>query len=344
MQDIKVLGIDLAKDVFQLHGVDAAGKQLLKKRIARSKLHEYIGNLTSCTIVMEACGGSNYWARVFQKNGHIVKLISPQFVKPFVKTNKNDANDAEAIVEAASRPSMHFVPIKQVEQQDIQSLHRIRSRIVKNRTALINEIRGLNLEYGIAIPLGAIKVKSHLRSIIDDLENELTILSREFMQGLYDELIETEARLKTLEKRIKLICNENDQCRRIMSIPGIGELTATAIVAAVPNANEFKNGRHMSAWLGLVPRQSSSGNKQMLLGISKRGDRYLRTLLIHGARSALSRCKNTDSKYGEWLIDKKSSLSFNKAAVALANKNARIIWVLLKTGTEFNGNQVMVAA
>ncbi len=258
--------------------------------------------------------------------------------------NKNDANDAEAIVEAASRPSMHFVPVKQVEQQDIQSLHRVRSRIVKNRTALINEIKGLNLEYGIAIPLGALKVKSHLRAISDDQENELTVSSRELMQELYDELIETEERLKKLDMKIKLICKENDQCQRILSIPGIGELTATAIVAAVPDANEFKNGRHMSAWLGLVPRQSSSGNKQVLLGISKRGDRYLRTLLIHGARSALSRCKNTDSKYGEWLIDKKSSLSFNKAAVALANKNVRIIWVLLKTGKEFNANQEMVVA
>ncbi len=344
MQDIKVLGIDLAKDVFQLHGVDAAGKRVLKKRIERNKLHEYIGNLTPCTIVMEACGGSNYWARVFQRNGHTVKLISPQFVKPFVKTNKNDANDAEAIVEAASRPSMHFVPVKQVEQQDTQSLHRVRSRIVKNRTALINEIRGLNLEYGIAIPLGSMKVKSHLQAIIADKENELTVSSRELMQELYDELVETEARLKTLEKKIKLICNKNDQCRRIKSIPGIGDLTATAIIAALPNANEFKNGRHMAAWLGLVPQQSSSGNKQTLLGISKRGDRYLRTLLIHGARSALSRCKSTDSKYGEWLIGKKSSLSFNKAAVALANKNARIIWALLKTGKEFNGNQEMVAA
>jgi transposase len=344
MKDIKVLGIDLAKDVFQLHGVNNIGKQVLKKRIERDKLSDYIANIPHCTIVMEACGGSNYWARVFQRNGHNVRLISPQFVKPFVKTNKNDANDAEAIVEAASRPSMHFVPIKQVEQQDIQSLHRVRSRIIKNRTALINEIRGLNLEYGIAIPLGALKVKSHLRSIIDDQKNELTSSSRELMQELYDELVEMEARLKKLEKKIKLICKENDQCRRILNIPGVGELTATAIIAAVPNANEFKNGRHMSAWLGLVPRQSSSGNKQVLLGISKRGDRYLRTLLIHGARSALCRCKNTDSKYGEWLTDKKASLSLNKAAVALANKNARIIWALLKTGKEFDCNQEMVAA
>jgi transposase len=344
MKDIKVLGIDLAKDVFQLHGVNTVGKQVLKKRIERDKLAEYIANIPQCTIAMEACGGSNYWARVFQRQGHNVKLISPQFVKPFVKTNKNDANDAEAIVEAASRPSMHFVPIKQVEQQDIQSIHRVRSRVIKNRTALINEIRGLNLEYGIAIPLGALKVKSYLRSIIDDQNNELTSSSRELMQELYEELVEMEARLKKLEKKIKLICKENEQCRRILNIPGIGELTATAIIAAVPNANEFKNGRHMSAWLGLVPRQSSSGNKQVLLGISKRGDRYLRTLLIHGARSALCRCKNTESKYGQWVTDKKASLSLNKAAVALANKNARIIWALLKTGKEFDCNQEMVAA
>jgi len=342
--NVSVLGIDIAKNIFQLHGVDSSGKRILKQRVERDKLSAYVANLQMSTIVMESCGGANYWARVFQRQGHSVKLISPQFVKPFVKTNKNDANDAEAIVEAASRPSMHFVPIKQVEQQDIQSLHRVRSRLVKNRTALINEIRGLNLEYGIAIPQGALKVKSHLRSIIDDTENELTVSSRELMQELYDELVELEGRLKKLENKIKLICKENDQCQRLLSIPGIGELTATAIVAAVPNANEFKNGRHMAAWLGLVPRQSSSGNKQVLLGISKRGDRYLRTLLIHGARAALCRCKNTDNKYGEWLISKRESLSLNKAAVALANKNARIIWSLLKTGELFDSNQQKSAA
>ena len=177
---------------------------------------------------MESCGGANYWASVFQRQGHTVKLISRQFVKPFVKTNKNDANDAEAIVEAASRPSMHFVPIKQVAQQDIQSIHRVRSRLIKNRTALINEIRGLNLEYGIAIPQGALKVKSQLRSIIDDKANELTVSSRELMQDLYDELIEVDERLKKIEKKVKSICKENDQCLRLLSIPGIGELTATA--------------------------------------------------------------------------------------------------------------------
>jgi len=327
---ISVLGIDLAKNTYQLHGVDGVGKAVLKKRISRNELAAYIAGLPPCRIVMEACGGANYWARVFQRSGHQVKLISPQFVKPFVKTNKNDANDAEAIVEAASRPSMNFVPIKQVEQQDIQSIHRVRSRVVKNRTALINEIRGLLLEYGIAIPLGAAKVKRFLCEIIANNKNELTDLSRECMRGLYEELIEIEAR-------------QNKTCNRILKIPGVGDLTATALVAAIPDAREFKNGRHMAAWLGLVPRQSSSGDKQTLLGISKRGDRYLRTLLIHGARSALSHYKKTDTLYGRWLFDKKASLSFNKAAVALANKNARIIWSLLSTGEEFNINTKPVA-
>jgi transposase len=341
---INLLGIDIAKNMFQLHGVDCNGKAVLKKRLSRDALAEYIANTPPCTIVMESCGGANYWARVFQRHGHIVKLISPQFVKPFVKTNKNDANDAEAITEAASRPSMHFVPIKQVEQQDIQSLHRIRSRLVKNRTALINEIRGLNLEYGITIPTGAAKVKTKLCLIISNENNELTVASREFMNDLYNELVEVEGKLKNLGKKVKQICRQNEDCRRIMNIPGVGELTATALISAVPNPDVFKNGRHMSAWLGLVPRQHSSGDKQILLGISKRGDRYLRTLLIHGARSALSKCKNLDNEYGRWLTEKKCTLSFNKATVALANKNARIIWSILSTGKEFDLNNQKVAA
>lgn len=330
--NINLLGIDIAKNVFQLHGADNNGKKVLKKRIERNQLTDYVAQLPQCSIVMKACGGANYWARVFQRCGHTVKLISPQFVKPFVKTNKNDANDAEAIVEAASRPSMNFVPIKQVEQQDIQSVHRARSRLVKNRTALINEIRGLNLEYGIIIPQGSKEVKQRLCSIIGNSENELTELSRELMQDLYDELIGMEDKIKKLEKKVKVICRESEQCQRLIKVPGVGEITATAIIAAVPNANEFKNGRHMAAWLGLVPRQSSSGNKQVLLGISKRGDKYLRTLLVHGARAALSFLKNTDNEYGRWIDNKKASINFNKAAVALANKNARIIWSLLKTG------------
>jgi len=342
--NINLLGIDISKDIFQLHGINKTGQAILKKRIDRNKLAEYIANLPSTEIVMESCGGANYWARVFQRSGHAVKLISPQFVTPFVKTNKNDANDAEAIAEAASRPSMNFVPIKKVEQQDIQSLHRVRSRIVKNKTALINEIRGLNLEYGVTIPRGAQNVKKILRLIIDDNSNELTLSARELMEDLYVELQETEERLKNINNKIKLICKENELCQRILTIPGIGEITASAIVASVGNPNEFKNGRHMAAWLGLVPRQSSSGNKQMLLGISKRGDRYLRTLLIHGARAVLTRYKNGDNAYGRWVSQKRATHPFNKAAVAIANKNARIIFSLLKADQDFDPSLQLGAA
>ena len=187
-------------------------------------------------------------------------------------------------------------------------------------------------------------MKRELRKLIDNKENELTELTREIMEDLYDELIEMELKIKKVEKRIKLICKYNEKCQRILKVPGVGELTATAIIAAIPNASEFKNGRHLSAWLGLVPRQSSSGNKQVLLGISKHGDRYLRTLLIHGARAVLAHTKKPDNDYRKWVANKKAFLSFNKAAVALANKNSRIIWSLLKTGNEFDCNQKMVAA
>ena len=333
---ISVLGIDIAKSTFQLHGANSVGQAVLRKRLPRHRLAAYVSNLQICTIVLESCGGANYWARVFQRSGHAVKLISPQFVKPFVKTNKNDANDAEAIVEAACRPSMNFVPIKQIDQQDIQSIHRMRTRIVKNRTALINEIRGLCLEYGIVLIPGAARIKRSLSTAIADDCNELTPLSRACMQDLYEELIDIEARLKKLDTRIRQLCRQSESCQRILKVPGVGELTATAIVAAVPDAGKFRNGRHMSAWLGLVPRQSSSGDKQVLLGISKRGDRYLRTLLIHGARAVLSHRKGLDSDYDRWVAKKKATLSHNKAAVALANKNARIIWSMLNTGGDFN--------
>lgn len=341
---ISILGIDIAKNTFQLHGADHSGKTVYKKRLARRELAAQVANLPPCTIVMEACGGSNYWARVFQSSGHSVKLIGAQFVKPFVKTNKNDANDAQAIVEAASRPSMHFVPIKKVEQQDIQTIHRIRTRVVKNRTALINEIRGLCLEYGVVLIPGAARVKSSLCMAIADGDNALTPLSRESMQDLYDELVDVECRLKKLDSKIRQLCRQNENCQRILNIPGVGELTATAIVAAVPDPKEFRNGRHLSAWLGLVPRQSSSGDKQFLLGISKRGDRYLRTLLIHGARAVLSHYKHKDNDYTQWVGRKKATLSHNKAAVALANKNARIIWSMLNSGEEFSYGAPATAA
>lgn len=231
---------------------------------------------------------------------------------------------------------MNFVPIKQVEQQDIQSIHRIRTRVVKNRTALINEIRGLCQEYGVVVTPRAARVKSSLCTIIADSENEFTPSFRESMQDLYEELVWIEGRLKQLDAKIRQLCRLDENCKRILKVPGVRALTATAIVAAVPNPKEFRNGRHMSAWLGLVPRQSSSGDKQVLLGISKRGDRYLRTLLIHGARAVLSHHKDAANDYSCWVARKKSTLCHSKAAVALANKNARIIWSMLNTGEEFS--------
>lgn len=336
MKNITLLGVDIAKNVFQLHGIDETGKALLKKRLTRKKFVEFMVKLPICTIVMEACGGSNYWARKFAGFGHEVKLISPQFVKPFVKTNKSDRNDAEAISEAASRPSMRFVSHKTIEQQDIQSLHRIRALLVKERTALSNQLRGTLMEYGLIIPQGIRNIRKHLPSILEDAENELSSLSRQFLSDSYEHLIEKTKRIDKYDKLIKSVFNTNEDCKKIEKLEGVGVLTATAIIATLGDSiNVFKNGRHLSAYLGLVPRQYSSGNKQRLLGISKRGDTYLRTLLIHGARSAVRAAMKKDDKKSKWiksLIERKGK---NVAAVALANKTARTIRALLVNNDDY---------
>lgn len=332
---ISVLGIDLAKTVFQLHGVDSVGKVVLTKRLTREKLLGFVANLPKCLIGMEACGGSNYWAREFEKLGHEVKLISPQFVKPYVKSNKNDRADAEAICEAVSRPNMRFVPIKQVEQQDIQSVHRIRERLVKNRTALCNEIRGLLQEYGIVLCKSISKLRSGLPMIIESDKNQLTTMTRELMRSLLEELQGLESRVLECDQKVKTIHNAHPICKKLTKIPGVGPITATALVAAIVDPQAFKNGRELSAWVGLVPRQSSSGGREKLLGISKRGDVYLRKLLIHGARAALywvDEKKDRRSLWAKKLIERRG---INRAAVALANKNARTIWVLMARGEEY---------
>lgn len=331
--NVKLLAIDIAKNIFQLHGIDDKGKCQLKKMIKRNELMKYIVNIPICLIVMEACGSSNYWAREFKKLGHEVKLISPQFVKPFVKTNKNDANDAQAIAEAASRPDMRFVPIKGLEQQDIQCIHRIRERLVKERTALSNQVRGLLAEYGEVIPKGISSIKKKLPEILEDAENELTFIAREVCAELYEELLILENRIKLYNNKIQIIFKENPLCQKLEKIEGVGILTATAILMVLSDPTLFKNGRHFAAFLGLVPKQHSSGGKQKLLGISKRGDSYLRQLLVHGARSALLAAnKKTDSK-SVWLQQLKMRAGANRTAVALANKNARIIWALVANDT-----------
>jgi len=335
MNNITILGIDLAKNVFQLHGSDATGKAVLRKKLTRSKLVETIAKLEPCTIVMEACGGSSYWCRKFNVLGHKTKLISPQFVKPFVKTNKSDRNDAEAICEAASRPTMRFVAPNTVEQQDIQAIHRIRSRLIGSRTAIVNQIRGLLAEYGIVVAQGVYKIRKLLPEILEDAENELTMLGRQIFFQLNEELRELDEKIEIYDKKIDGVFKSNEQCQRVGKMDGIGKITATAIVAAIGDPSTFKNGRHFSAYLGLVPRQSSSGGKERLLGISKRGDSYLRTLLIHGARSVVRHAKNKDDKRSLWIKNLVERRGTNRAAVAVANKNARIIWSLLAKGENY---------
>lgn len=324
-----LVGIDIAKQKFHVYSTDAKGHCVEKKELTRKKLLGYTAQLPACTVVMEACGSANYWARQIKKQGHEVKLISPQFVKPFVKTNKNDYNDAQAITEAASRPSMRYVSIKTVEQQDIQSIHRIRSRLVHDRTALANQIRGLLAEYGISIAQGISQVRRALPLILEDAENELTGLTRELLADLQEEMVALDKRIKAYDIRIEHVFKTNPECQRIGAIEGIGPIAATALVAAIGNVHEFKNGRHLSAWLGLVPKQHSSGGKSTLLGISKRGDTYLRTLLIHGARTVIKHSARKTDRRSQWIQAKQARSGVNKTSVALANKNARVIWALL---------------
>jgi transposase len=338
MNNISLLGIDIAKHFFQLHSIDDQGNVMLKKKLTRDKLVEFIATLPACTIAMEVCGGANFWARKFKKLGYPVKLISPQFVKPFVKTNKNDRNDAEAIAEAASRPSMRFVSTKTVEQQDLQSLHRIRSLLIQERTALSNQIRGLLMEYGIIMARGIHNLNKCLPTIIDDLETELSTLSKNFLHDLYEQINLKTKKINEYEKLIEAVFKQNPACQKIAQIEGVGTLTTTAIIACIGDINNFKNARHLSAYLGLVPRQHSSGGREKLLGISKRGDVYVRYLLIHGAR-AVVRCvdKKLDRK-SNWINSLKERKGYNIAAVALANKTARTIWAILKNDSNYQLN------
>ena len=335
MAIITTIGLDLAKRYFQVHGVDKQGKVVLKKKLSREGVLSFFGNLPPCLVGMEACGGSHYWAREIGKFGHTVRQINPQFVKPYVKSNKNDANDAEAICEAVSRPSMRFVTTKSIEQQDIQALHRIRDRLVGNRTALANQTRGLLLELGIAMPQGIRHLRTMLPIIIEDLDNNQTLLEKDYLSDLYSELVELDEKVAVYDAKLAAICKQSAECMRLLKVPGIGPLSATAIVAAVGQAKEFKNGREFSAWLGLVPRQNSSGGKTKLQGISKRGDIYLRTLLIHGARAVAYRVSSGKDARSEWLRAVCDRRGMNRAVVARANKTARIVWAVLAKGEDY---------
>ena len=334
MSNIKVLGIDLAKNIFQLHGTDKHDKPILKKRLKRESLTEFMAQLPPALVGIEACGGSHYWARTFQAMGHTVKMMAPQFVKPYVKSNKNDQNDAAGINEAVTRPTMKFVPIKTTEQQDILIIHRCRALLLKQKTALSNQIRGLLAEYGVVIPQGMCQIRA-LPEVLDRNENKLTARSRAAFLRLYKQFNAIEIDLKNYDKEIEAHAKEDVRCKEIQKMKGIGPITASAVVATIGDPSVFKNGREVSAWLGLVPKQHSSGNKLRLGGISKRGDSYVRTLLIHGARSFINVCENKTVRLSLWAADKKQRAGYNKAAVALANKNARAIWAMLATGEAY---------
>jgi transposase len=337
-RDISVVGIDIAKRVFHLVGMDERGKIVMRKRCSRGEVLPLLANLGPTTIGMEACGGAHYWARRLREQGHEVKLMAPQFVKPYVKSNKNDMRDAEAIAEAVTRPSMRFVPIKDVAQQDIQALHRVRERLVTARTALVNEMHGLLAEYGIVLPKGMAKFRQALMSTLEAEHTKLTPLGQELFHKLFAELGKLDAELAYYQDKLEALAQAHPVCQRLLTIPGIGPLTATALIAAVSDAGVFKNGRQFAAWLGLVPKQYSTGGQTRLLGISKRGDSYIRKLLIHGARATLRWARTKADRRSQWIRGLLERRGWNRTAVAVANKNARIVWALLSRGGVYGAN------
>jgi transposase len=344
MKNLTTIGIDIAKNYIQVHGVDRTGKAVVKKRVKRENFLPFMANLPSCRIGMEACGGAHYWAKELLTLGFEVKLMSPRKVKKFVENNKNDAKDAEACSEAVTRASMHFVPIKTKEQMDIQAVHRIRNYYVKQRTALTNMIRGLFLEMGIAIPRGKAALVRKMSVVLDFENNQLDQRMKNLFQDLYDDLKRINKEVEHYTDLVEELAKQEEHCKRIGTLPGIGPITSTAIIAKIGKGSEFRKGRELSAYLGLVPKQHSSGEKQILLGISKHGDRYIRQLLIHGGRSALQAALKKDKETGvflkqdehsQWMRKLAERVGKNKASVAIANKNARMVIALLKNQTEY---------
>lgn len=329
------VGIDLAKQVFQIHGVNKSEKVEQRKQLRRSQMLNYFGKLEPCLIGMEACSSAHYWSRELSKFGHDVRLMAPQFVKPYVKSGKNDANDAEAICEAVSRSNMRFVAIKTVEQQVIQAEHRIRSRLVKSRTALTNEIRGFLAEFGVIVAKSIGPLRRALPELLEDAENGLPGNFRVLLMGLSEELRTLDERIATFDARIAQAAREDDRIKRLLEVEGIGPITASALVAAVGDGAQFNSGRDMSAWFGLTPRQHSSGGKNRLGGISKRGDKYIRMLLVHGARAAVKAAQNKEDGRSRWVKNLADRRNKNIATVALANKNARIAWSILSRGESY---------
>jgi transposase len=327
-----VCGIDIGKTVFHLIGLSKEGHIVVKKRFSRKQLIRHTVNMPACLVGMEACPGSHFLARALAAQGHTVKLMPAEYVRPFVKSNKNDYVDAEAIAEAVQRPTMRFVPIKNEAQLDLQALHRVRDRWIGRRTAVINQIRGFLLEHGIAVATGPAHLNRQIPCILEDAENLLSPRMRTLIIELRDEWKKLEEQIEATDRELAQSAKKDDGCRRLLTIPGIGPLTATALTAAIGNGAAFRKSRDLAAWLGLVPRQHSTGGKTRLLGISKRGDPYLRRLFIHGGRAVLARVKREEHQFGGWLDRLEARSPRNVAIVAMANKIARIAWAVLTTG------------
>jgi transposase len=331
MSKITTVGIDLAKNVFSIHGVDERGAVVVRKTLGRSRLVETIAQWPACVIAMEACSGAHEWARRFQALGHTVRIMAPRFVAPYRKSGKNDGNDAEAICEAVQRPNMRFVPVKSAERQALLSLHRVRQGFVEERTATINRIRALLCEFGIVLPHDAREVRRAATAAAE----KIPTLARRGVEDLRDHLRVLDERIAAYDKELEHQARCNEAAVRLMGIAGVGPLTASATVASVGPAHEFANGRQFAAWLGLTPRQWSTGGRTRLGRITKRGDPYLRNLLVMGARAALRTASRRSDKMSRWALALKERRGYHRAAVAIAAKNARIIWALLTRGGHF---------
>jgi transposase len=337
---IQSVGIDLGKTTFHLVALGAAGKLLVKKKFSKKQLLAYTANLQSSLIGLEACSGAHFLGRALRSQGHDVRLIAAQFVKPFVKSNKNDFVDAEAIAEAVDRKNMRFVPIKTDDQLDLQAIHRVRDRLISRRTAVINQLRAFLLERGLVFAKTPAKLKSAMADILENAEAGLTPLMRNLINTLWDEWKTVERQVEELNDELERISAADAGCTRIRQIPGIGPVVATAIVAAIGNGAAFGKGREFAAWLGVVPRQYSTGGKAKLLGISKRGNVYLRKILIHGARAAVLRIRRDRAPIGTWLDKLDARAHKNVVVVAMANKLARVAWAVLSSGNEYRSTTV----
>jgi transposase len=337
--ELSIVGIDLAKRTFQVHGADDRGHPLIKKRLSRARLPEFLAQLPQTTIAMEACSSAHHWGRSCRDLGHEVRLVPPQYARVYVKTHKNDPADAEGIVEAASRRNMRFVPLKSEEQQSVQALHRVRDRLKRDRTALGNEIRGLLGEFGIVFPVTLSRLRRELDALLMDPCPRIPVMMAELLHGLRHDLAYLDGRIKEVEATMKALNRRSEACRRLMTVPGIGELNTSAFVAAIGRGQQFRCGRDLACWLGLVPKQHSSAGRERLLGISKRGNSYLRRILIHGARSYVFRVAQRKAhprtQFEKWIVGLLERKHINTVVVAVANKLARIIWAVLYHQTKF---------